>query len=452
MSVRASAQGENHPKVLILGAGFGGLWAARALDGAPVSVTLLDRNNYHTFLPLLYQVGAAELEPFAIARPVRTIVRRQDNLHFLMAEARNVDLRNKVVRTTRGVHGYDYLVIAIGTVPHDFGVPGVAEHAFPLKTLEDGVALRSHILARFETAMHEPDGHARQRALRFVIVGGGPTGAEFAGALAELIAHPLSRDYPALAADASIVLLEARDRLLEGMPERLGRYALKRLGRMGVEVRLGALVTEVNDQRVRLGDGTDITAETVAWTAGVRGAPEAARWGLPLTKSGRVQVLPTLQVAGHPDVYAVGDIAELAPVGGESLPMLAQVAMQGGELVAKNIRRTLSEQEREAFVYRDKGVMAVIGRNAATALLRGRSFTGYVAWLLWLLIHLVYLIGFRNRLAVLLNWSWDYLFFERVARILLPWRQQAPRWPANEAPTREVETTDPGADPMAPSS
>jgi NADH dehydrogenase len=420
---------------LILGAGFGGLWAARALDGAPVSVTLLDRNNYHTFLPLLYQVGAAELEPFAIARPVRTIVRQQDNLHFLMAEARTVDLRDKVVRTTRGVHGYDYLVIAIGTVPHDFGVPGVAEHAFPLKTLEDGVALRSHILARFETAMHEPDGHARQSALRFVIVGGGPTGAEFAGALAELIAHPLARDYPVLAADASIVLLEARDRLLEGMPNRLGRYALKRLGRMGVEVRLGARVTEVKDRRIRLGDGEYIGAETVAWTAGVRGAPEAAAWGLPLTKGGLVRVLPSLQVVGHPDVYAVGDIARVDSEGDDPLPMLAQVAMQGGELVAGNIRRMLSGQEPEAFVYRDKGVMAVIGRNSAAAFLRGRSFTGYVAWLLWLLIHLVYLIGFRNRLAVLLNWSWDYLFFERVARILLPWRQQAPRWPRLQDPS-----------------
>lgn len=425
---------ERTPKVLILGAGFGGLWAARALEGAPVSVTLLDRNNYHTFLPLLYQVGAAELEPFAIARPVRTIVRRQDDLHFLMAEARSVDLSNKVVRTSRGVHGYDFLVIAIGSAPHHFGVPGVSEHAFPLKTLEDGVALRSHILARFEAAMHQPDGGARKGALRFVIVGGGPTGVEFAGALAELVAGPLARDYPELEAQVSIVLLEAREGLLEGMPERLGRYALGRLRRMGVEVRFGALVSEVTDRQVRLSDGTELGAETVAWTAGVRGNPDAARWGLPLTASGRVEVGPTLQIVGHPEVFAVGDIAELVPDGGEALPMLAQVAMQGGERVAGNIRRALSGRKPKPFVYRDKGVMTVIGRNSAVAMLRGRSFTGYTAWLLWLVVHIVYLIGFRNRLAVLLNWSWDYLFFERVARILLPWRQHAPRWPEGEEP------------------
>lgn len=424
--------GEHTQKVLVLGAGFGGLWAARALEGAPVSVTLLDRNNYHTFLPLLYQVGAAELEPFAIARPVRTIVRRQDNLHFLMAEARSVDLRKKVVRTSRGVHGYDYLVIATGSVPHDFGVPGVAEHAFPLKTLEDGVALRSHILARFEAAMHQPDGGSRKGALRFVIVGGGPTGVEFAGALAELVAGPLARDYPELEAQVSIVLLEARDRLLEGMPDRLGRYALGRLQRMGVEVRFGGLVSEVTDRRVRLGDATELRAETVAWTAGVRGSPDAADWGLPVTSNGRVQVEPSLQVVGHPEVYAVGDIAEMVPEAGEALPLLAQVAMQGGERAARNIRRSLDGAKPKPFVYRDKGVMAVIGRNSAVATLRGRSFTGYTAWMLWLVVHIIYLIGFRNRLAVLLNWAWDYLFFERVARILLPWRQGAPQWPQAE--------------------
>ncbi len=420
---------EDRPKVLILGAGFGGLWTARALARAPVSVTLLDRDNYHTFLPLLYQIGAAELEPFAIARPVRSIVRGQENLHFLVAEALRADLRKKVVHTSRGVYAYDYLVIAIGSVPHDFGINGVRTHAYPLRTLEDGVALRSHVLSRFEAAMHEPDGAARRRALRFVIVGGGPTGVEYAGALSELVRGPLARDYPALAGQSSIVLLEASDRLIGGLPRRLGDYAAKRLARMQVEVKLESAVAGVEAAGARLADGTEIAAETVVWTAGVRGAPEAERWGLPVERDGLVRVQPTLQVPGHPDVYVVGDLARFDDEDGEPLPMLAQVAMQGGERAADNIRRSLGEEPALPFEYRDKGVMAVIGRNAAAARVAGRSFTGFPAWLLWVVIHLFYLIGFRNRLAVMLNWAWDYLFFERVARIVLPFRERAPAWP-----------------------
>jgi NADH dehydrogenase len=423
---------EERPKVMILGAGFGGLWTARALARAPVSVTLVDRNNYHTFLPLLYQVGAAELEPFAIARPVRSIVHDQQNLHVLVAEARRVDLDRKVVHTSRGVHAYDYLVVALGSVPHDFGIRGVRQHTYPLKTLEDGVALRSHILSCFETASTEPDGAARRRLLRFVIVGGGPTGVEFAGALSELVRGPLTRDYPALAGEAAIVLLEARDRLLEGFPGRLGTYALSRLTRMEVQVRTDARVAEVTADRTVLADGSEIAARTVAWTAGVLGAPEARRWGLPVDPSGRVSVEPTLTVPGHAEVFAVGDVALGLGPDGRPLPMLAQVAMQGGELVARNIRRAMKDQPPLEFTYRDKGAMAVIGRNAAVAEVRGRSFTGFLAWLLWLGVHIVYLIGFRNRLAVLLNWAWDYLFYERVARILLPFRRQAPRWPDAE--------------------
>ncbi len=430
---------EDRPKVLILGAGFGGLWTARALARAPVSITLLDRDNYHTFLPLLYQIGAAELEPFAIARPVRSIVRGQENLHFLVAEALSADLRKKVVHTSRGVYAYDYLVVAIGSVPHDFGINGVRTHAYPLRTLEDGVALRSHVLSRFEAAMHEPDAAARRRALRFVIVGGGPTGVEYAGALSELVRGPLARDYPALAGQSSIVLLEASDRLIGGLPRRLGDYAAKRLTRMQVEVKLESAVAGVEASGATLADGSEIAAETVVWTAGVRGAPEAERWGLPVERDGLVRVQPTLQVPGHPDVYVVGDLARFDDEDGEPLPMLAQVAMQGGERAADNIRRSLEDEPALPFEYRDKGVMAVIGRNAAAARVAGRSFTGFPAWLLWVVVHLFYLIGFRNRLAVMLNWAWDYLFFERVARIVLPFRERAPAWPeavmAGPAPT-----------------
>ncbi|MCG8467001.1 MAG: NAD(P)/FAD-dependent oxidoreductase [Gemmatimonadetes bacterium] len=440
------------PKILILGAGFGGLWAARALRRYDADVTLLDRNNFHTFLPLLYQVGAAELEPFAIARPVRTIVRGQRNLHFLHATARRVDLDRKLVHTSHGVHAYDYLVIALGTAPWDFGVPGVRRHAFPLKTLEDGIALRSHVLSRFELALHEPDAERRARLLRFVVVGGGPTGVEYAGALSELIRGPLARDYRALAGQSSILLLEAADRLLTAMSLELGDYARRRLERMGVEVRLGARVTGVADDGVHLADATIrekgpvsersewIPTTTVAWTAGVQGVPEVRGWGLPLGRAGRIRVRETLQVEDRPEVFVVGDLAE-GPSDGPDWPMLAQVGMQGGAHAARTIQAVHEGRPAEPFHYRDKGLLAVIGRNAAAAHVGGRDFTGLPAWWLWLLIHIVYLIGFRNRFAVLLNWAWGYLFFERVARILLPFRRDAPAWPESVDPS---ETTDTG--------
>lgn len=426
---------DQRPRVVVLGAGFGGLWAARALRRAPVDVTLIDRNNFHTFLPLLYQVGAAELEPFAIARPVRTIVRGQQNLRFLHATATRLDPAGKIVHTDRGVHGYDYLVVALGTVAFDFGVPGVRQHAFPLKTLEDGITLRSRVLDRFEAAMHEPDADRRKRILGFLVIGGGPTGVEYAGALSELVRGPLARDYPDVAEDASITLLEGEDRLLGAMPERLGRYAEARLERMGVAVRCGTLVRSVGSDGVTAGPREreeHIVGGTVAWTAGVRGAPEAAGPGLPVGRDGLVEVTDTLQVADFPDVFVIGDLARMTI--DEPPPQLAQTAMQGGEHAARSIVHLEEGREPEPFVYRDKGMMAVIGRNAAAARVFGRDFTGFPAWWLWLWIHIVYLIGFRNRLAVLFNWAWDYVFFERVARILIPVRLRAPQWPGLPPP------------------
>ena len=420
----------SRPKVVVIGAGFGGLWAARALRGEAVDVTLIDRNNFHTFLPLLYQVGAAELEPFAIARPVRTIIRGQENLQFLHAAARRLDLDRKLVHTERGVYAYDYLILAPGTVAWDFGIPGVREHAFPLKSLEDGIALRSHILARFEAALHEPDPGRREAILRFLIVGGGPTGVEFAGALSELIRGPLRKDYPTLRGESSVVLIEAADRLLTALPEPLSDYARRRLERMGVELRLGTLVERVGSGTIGVRRGDDpieIPGATVAWTAGVRGAPTGG-WGLPTGRDGRIETRPTLQLPGRDEVFAVGDIARTLE-DGEPLPMLAQVAMQGGEHAAASIMRLERGEALEPFRYRDRGLLAVIGRNAAAARVAGRNFTGFPAWVLWLGVHIVYLIGFRNRFAVLLNWAWDYIFFERVARILIPLRLAAPRWP-----------------------
>jgi NADH dehydrogenase len=424
---------DNRPKVLVLGAGFGGLWTARALRRTAVDVTLVDRNNFHTFLPLLYQVGAAELEPFAIARPVRTVVRGQHNLQFLHASARRVELDEKLVHTSRGVYAYDYLVLALGSVAFDFGVPGARDFAFPLKTLEDGITLRSHVLARFEAAMHEGDAQRRKRMLSFLVIGGGPTGVEYAGALSELIQGPLSRDYPAVTRDATITLIEGGDRLLAAMPERLSGYALRRLGKMGVAVRFHAFVREVSESGVVVGtsDGEEMIAgDTVAWTAGVCGPHEVADWGLPLTRDGRVEVRPTLQVEGRPEVFVVGDLAAMDI--DDPPPQLAQVGMQGGEHVARAISGMEKGSDPTAFTYRDKGIMAVIGRNAAVARVAGRNFTGFPAWALWLGIHIFYLIGFRNRFAVLLNWAWDYVFFERVARILLPLRVTTPAWPEDD--------------------
>jgi NADH dehydrogenase len=398
-----------------------------------VDVTLVDRNNFHTFLPLLYQVAAAELEPFAIAQPVRTLMRGQANLQFLHATAMRVDPAGKIVHTDRGVYAYDYLIIATGTVAFDFGVRGARTHAFPLKTLEDGITLRSHILSRFEAATHEPDGARRRSALRFVVVGGGPTGVEFAGAVSELVRGPLARDYPGVAGEASILLVEAADRLLLAFPPGLGAYALRRLERMNVEVRLGARVDEVGEDRVVFGsgeDGDEVECETVAWTAGVQASAETEGWSLPLSRDRRIRVGPTLQVEGYPEIFAIGDVASVET--GDPPPMLAQAAMQGGVHAARGIVAIEKGAEPDQFRYHDKGIMAVIGRNAAAARIRGRSFTGFPAWLLWLGIHIAYLIGFRNRLAVLLNWAWDYVFFERSARILIPLRVRRPRWPATD--------------------
>lgn len=407
-------------RVTVAGAGFAGLWAVRGLADAPVKVLLVDRNNYHTFLPLLYQVAAAELEPEAIAYPIRTILRGIPNARFLLAEVEGVDLAARQLQTSVGPVSYDYLVLTLGSAPHFFSVPGVREHAFTLKSMEDAIRLRNHILGRFEVALWERDPDARKKALTFVVVGGGPTGVEFAGALAELINGPLRRDYPDLnLREVRVVLLEAQAALLPGLPERLQRYACRRLEEMGIDVRLEAAVEHIESGVIHVRRGQTIASETVIWTAGVQGIPQVARWGLPTGRGGRVAVLPTLQVAGHPEVYVAGDLAYVEQAGWP-LPMTAPVATQQGKAVAANIRRQLQGQAALPFRYRDRGVMATIGRNVAVAHVFGRSFTGFIAWVLWLGVHLFNLIGFRNRLLVMLSWAWDYFFYERVVRLLLP--------------------------------
>jgi NADH dehydrogenase len=415
-----------HPRVVIVGAGFGGLWAARALARSPAEVLLVDRNNYHTFLPLLYQVAAAELEPEAIAYPVRSTLRKLPNAHFALAEVKEVDLKARVVKTAERVIPYDFLILAMGSTSNFFAVPGAAEHAFPLKTLEQGVALRNHILCCFERAVQEPDEQQRQRLLTFTIVGGGPTGVEFAGALAELIHSPIVKDYPTLDfRQVHVVLLEAMDGLLPGLPGRLRAYALARLRQMGVEVRLQAMVSQLTPEAVHLKDGTVMPTETVVWTAGVRGDPLAQMLGLPTARDGRVVVLPTLQVPNHPEVYVIGDLAYVEEEG-HPLPMMGPVAIQQGESAARNIARQMAGQAPLPFHYWDRGTMVTIGRNAAVAHPFRRAFTGFPAWVLWLSFHLFKLIGFRNRLLVLINWAWDYFLYERAVRLILPLGQREP--------------------------
>ncbi len=414
------------PRVVVAGAGFGGLWAARGLAGADCDVVLLDRNNYHTFFPLLYQVAAAELAPPDIAYPVRSIFRRAANVEVHMARVTGLELENRRLLTSLGPVSYDVLVLALGSESHYFGVPGAEQHAFPLRWMHDAIPLRHHILTRFELAAASEDPLLRRRFLTFAVVGGGPTGVEFSGALAELIYGPLLRDFPAIDRDeVSVVLLEAADGVLGGMPDHLGAYALERLRRRRTKVRLGVRVEEVLHGSVRLRGGETISTDTVVWTAGVRGDPGIAGWGLPLAPGGRIRVDEHLRAEGHPEVYVVGDLA-WSEHGGGPLPQVAQVAIQGGRSVARNLRRTLRGQPTEPFRYRDLGMLAVIGRNAAVAHVFGRAFRGIVAWILWLGIHVTWLIGFRNRALVLVNWAWNYVFFRRAVRLILPAARVAP--------------------------
>lgn len=409
---------QTRPRIVIVGAGFGGLWAAQHLAGADADVFLIDRNNYHSFLPLLYQVAAAEIEPGQIAYPVRTILRKLRNVEFVMAEVLGVDVQRRIVTLPDNELAYDYLILALGSRAHYFGVPGAAENAFPLKTMAHAITLRNHILRCFEHAIHEPDAEKRRQLLTFAIVGGGPTGIEYAGALSELIKRPLARDYPRVNLDeVAVLLIEGTDRLLGALPDKLGDYTLQRLQKMGVVVRLNTFVSGVSADTVQFHDGTELATSTVVWTAGVQGETLAEQWELPMGPGGRVLVQPTCQVDGLERVYAVGDMMYLEQ-DGEPLPMLAPVATQQGAFVAENILRQMRDEAVESFRYRDKGAMATIGRNAAVANIRSRAFTGFFAWLIWLVIHLMNLIGFRNRLIVLINWAWDYLFYERVARFI----------------------------------
>ena len=404
--------------VVVVGAGFGGLRVARALRRAPVQVILLDRNNYHLFQPLLYQVATAGLEPEQIAKPVRSILRGQKNFDFRMVEVTAVDLVQRRLETNAGPIAYDFLVLAPGGETNFFGLETVAKHGLGLKDIPDAVAIRNHVLTCFEQAMLEANPEQRRARLTFIVVGGGPTGVEMAGALSELIRLVLVKDYPRLnIKDVRILLLEATDRLLAAMPERLREAAGKTLWRKYVEVRFGATVADYDGIRIRLKSGEIIPAHTVIWAAGARAAGPNDRLGLASARQGRIAVEPTLQVAGHPEVYVIGDAA-YRETNGVPLPMVAPVAIQMAEAVARNIVRTLRATPLREFRYRDQGTLATIGRNAAVAHVFGLQLSGFPAWVMWLVVHIIQLIGFRNKLFVLLNWAWDYFFYERAARLI----------------------------------
>ncbi|HZT66626.1 MAG TPA: NAD(P)/FAD-dependent oxidoreductase [Acidimicrobiales bacterium] len=410
------------PRVVVVGAGFGGLSCARALAEAPVEVTLVDRRNYHTFQPLLYQVATAGLDAESIAYAVRGMVHRHPALDFRVGTVVGADLDGRHIELTDGERlAYDYLVVAAGAVTADFGIPGVAEHSFPLKTLTDAMRLRAHLLEQFEWA----DAHRRDEdpaATTVVVVGGGPTGVELCGGLSELIHGVLARDHPHLdLTESRIVLVEATDRLLGGFSAASAESARATLESRGVEVRLGSAVEEVTAEGVRLAGGEFVPTRTLVWTAGVRANPLGAALGLYLSRAGRVEVGPDLSVPGRPEVFVVGDLAAASDEQGQVYPQLAPVAMQQGRHVAKVIGGRLTGRSPGRFHYVNKGVMATIGRNAAVAELPfGIRVRGFPAWIAWLALHLVYLIGFRNRATVLLDWSWNYLTYQRGARLIVP--------------------------------
>jgi NADH:ubiquinone reductase (H+-translocating) len=409
--------------VVVVGGGFGGLYAARALAGRPVRVTLLDRRNHHLFQPLLYQVATAALNPSDIATPLRSVLRHARNITVLLAEVERVDLAARRLVLDRGEIGYDALILAAGAGHSYFGHEDWEVLAPSLKSLEDALEIRRRVLLAYESAEREPDGAEQQALLTFVVVGGGPTGVELAGALAEISRQTIARDFRVIdPTRARIVLLEGGERVLASFPETLSRRAQDSLQRIGVEVRTRAIVTGITADAVWLG-GEQIRARTVLWAAGVAAAPLARTLGVTLDRSGRVPVEPDLSIPGHPDAFAIGDMSLYRTQEGTVLPGLAPVAMQQGTHAADNALRRLDGRPTREFHYRDRGTMATIGRASAVAVVGGVQLSGLPAWLAWLLVHIMFLIGFRNRFLVLFEWAWAYLSWQRGARLITgPWR------------------------------
>jgi NADH:ubiquinone reductase (H+-translocating) len=409
-------------RVVIVGGGFGGLQAAKALAGAPVHVTLVDRRNHHLFQPLLYQVATAALSPADIAQPIRSVLRGHPNVEVVLASVEAIDVAAKEIvldgDQQAGRLPYDYLILAAGANHAYFGHDEWAPNAPGLKTLEDALDIRRRILTSFEEAEREPDPARRKALMTFVIVGGGPTGVEMAGAIAEIARFSLARDFRHIdTRDARVILIEAGTGVLAAFPDRLSRHALRDLERLGVDVRFGKPVTAIAPDAVTLGDEI-IPAKTIIWAAGVQSSPLGRSLGVELDRAGRVLVNPDLTVPGHPELFVIGDMASLPDARGRPLPGVAQVAMQQGAWAAANILRAIEGKPGRPFRYRDLGNMATIGRNSAVADIRGLRLTGFVAWLAWAVVHILNLIGFRNRVLVGLQWLWSYLTLQRGARLI----------------------------------
>jgi NADH:ubiquinone reductase (H+-translocating) len=411
------------PHVVVVGGGFGGLNAARALAGRPVRVTLLDRRNHHLFQPLLYQVATAALNASDIAAPLRAVLRRARNVTVLLARVERVDLAARRLVLDRGEIGYDALILAAGAGQSYFGHDDWEVFAPGLKSLEDALEIRRRVLLAYESAEREADGAEQRALLTFVVVGGGPTGVELAGALAEISRQTIARDFRVIdPTKARVVLVEGGPRVLASFPPSLSGRAQRALERIGVEVRTGSIVTRVTADAVWLG-AEQIRARTVLWAAGVAGAPLARTLGVALDRSGRVPVEADLSIPGHPDAFAIGDMSLCRGPSETPLPGLAPVAIQQGRHAADNVLRRLQGRPTRPFRYRDRGSMATIGRAAAVATVGGIELSGLVAWLAWLLVHIMFLIGFRNRFLVLFEWAWAYVSWQRGARLITrPWR------------------------------
>jgi NADH:ubiquinone reductase (H+-translocating) len=410
--------GKSTPRVVIVGAGFGGLVAARTLARYPVQITLIDQKNFHTFQPLLYQVATAGLSPGEIAAPIRWILRSRHNVEVLMAEVQDFELGTRMVKLPDAEVHYDYLIVAAGASHAYFGHDEWEPLAPGLKTVEDALEIRRRVLLAFELAEREAATSQDQRQLNFVVVGGGPTGVELAGTLAEISRQALANEFRTIDPKRTkIILLEGGPRILPAYPEDLSRSAEAQLRHLGVEVRTSALVTGVEAGTVSM-DQTRLPATVTLWAAGVAASPLGKKLGVPTDRAGRVLVGPDLSLPGHPEVFVIGDLAALKDEKGKLLPGVAPVAMQQGKATAHNIGRQLHGLPRRDFRYFDKGSLATIGRAAAVAQFGRIHISGFLAWLAWLFVHIFFLIGFRNRVIVLIQWAWSYFTYERGARLI----------------------------------